>query len=234
MQDARLYLRPYSNFDIATAAVASPTGAKLEVRYGRGMISIGATTAAGFDALAQHWDVVETEAKHRGHVADRSKWRLVGLCHIADTMNQAKRDVEYGIEHWFHYFKEIAAFPQMSMPGQSAKEMIAFINDSGFGAIGTPEMCRAQIERLWKQSNGGFGACLTLAHNWANFDATKKSYELIAREVFPHFQGQHHSTMRAAIRAQKMRPDLAVVHAKAVETAQAIYDSEKAARTAAE
>jgi limonene 1,2-monooxygenase len=31
----------------------------------------------------------------------------------------------------------------MSMPGQSAKEMIDFINDSGFGAIGTPEMCRA-------------------------------------------------------------------------------------------
>jgi len=234
LQDARLHLRPYSNFDIATAAVASPTGAKLAGRYGTGMISIGATTAAGFDALALHWDVVETEARHHGHVADRSKWRLVGLCHIADTMDQAKRDVEYGIEHWFHYFQEIAAFPQMSMPGQNAKEMIDFINDSGFGAIGTPEMCRAQIERLWKQSNGGFGAYLTLAHNWAKSDATKKSYELIAREVFPHFQGQHHSTMRAAIRAQKMRPDLAVVHAKAVETAQAIYDSEKAARTAAE
>lgn len=234
LQDARLHLRPYSNFDIATAAVASPTGAKLAGRYGTGMISIGATTAAGFDALALHWNVVETEAKHHGHVADRSKWRLVGLCHIAETMEQAKRDVEYGIEHWFHYFQEIAAFPQMSMPGQNAKEMIDFINDSGFGAIGTPEMCRAQIERLWKQSNGGFGAYLTLAHNWANFEATKKSYELIAREVFPHFQGQHYSTMQAAIRAQKMRPDLAVVHAKAVETAQAIYDSEKAARAAAE
>ena len=156
------------------------------------------------------------------------------MTHWLGLTQEYKRDVEYGIEHWFHYFQEIAAFPQMSMPGQSAKEMIAFINDSGFGAIGTPEMCRAQIERLWKQSNGGFGAYLTLAHNWAKSDATKKSYELIAREVFPHFQGQHHSTMRAAIRAQKMRPDLAVVHAKAVETAQAIYDSEKAARTAAE
>ena len=99
MQDARLYLRPYSNFDIATAAVASPTGAKLAGRYGKGMISIDATTAAGFDSLAQHWDVVETGAKHHRHVADRSTWRLVGLCHIADTMNQAKRDVEYGIEH---------------------------------------------------------------------------------------------------------------------------------------
>ncbi|WP_299737327.1 LLM class flavin-dependent oxidoreductase [uncultured Roseobacter sp.] len=231
LKDARLHLRPYSNFDLATAAVASPTGPKLAGKYGTGMISIGATTAAGFDALALHWDVIEEEAKHYGHTPDRSKWRLVGLCHIAETMEQAHRDVEYGIEHWFNYFQEIAAFPQMSMPGQNAKEMIDFINDSGFGAIGTPEMCRAQIDRLWKQSNGGFGAYLMLAHNWANFDATRRSYELIAREVFPHFQGQHMSTMNAAMRAQKMRPELAEIHAKAVETAQTNYAAEKENRT---
>lgn len=230
LKDARLHLRPYSNFDLATAAVASPTGPKLAGKYGTGMISIGATTAAGFDALALHWDVIEEEAKHYGHTPDRSKWRLVGLCHIAETMEQARRDVEYGIEHWFNYFQEIAAFPQMSMPGQNAKEMIDFINDSGFGAIGTPEMCRAQIDRLWKQSNGGFGAYLMLAHNWANFDATRRSYELIAREVFPHFQGQHLSTMNAAMRAQKMRPELAEIHAKAVETAQSNYAAEKESR----
>lgn len=230
LKDARLHLRPYSNFDLATAAVASPTGPKLAGKYGTGMISIGATTAAGFDALALHWDVIEEEAKHYGHTPDRSKWRLVGLCHIAETMEQAKRDVEYGIEHWFNYFQEIAAFPQMSMPGQNAKEMIDFINDSGFGAIGTPEMCRAQIDRLWTQSNGGFGAYLMLAHNWANFDATRRSYELIAREVFPHFQGQHLSTMNAAMRAQKMRPELAEIHAKAVETAQNNYAVEKEKR----
>ncbi len=231
LKDARLHLRPYSNFDLATAAVASPTGPKLAGKYGTGMISIGATTAAGFDALALHWDVIEEEAKHYGHTPDRSKWRLVGLCHIAETMEQARRDVEYGIEHWFNYFQEIAAFPQMSMPGQNAREMIDFINDSGFGAIGTPEMCRAQIDRLWKQSNGGFGAYLMLAHNWANFDATRRSYELIAREVFPHFQGQHMSTMNAAMRARKMRPELAEIHARAVETAQTNYAAEKESRT---
>jgi limonene 1,2-monooxygenase len=230
LKDARLHLRPYSNFDLATAAVASPTGPKLAGKYGTGLISIGATTAAGFDALALHWDVIEEEAKHYNQQVDRSKWRLVGLCHIAETAEQARRDVEYGIEHWFNYFQEIAAFPQISMPGQNAKEMIDFINDSGFGAIGTPEMCRAQIDRLWKQSNGGFGAYLMLGHNWANFEATKRSYDLIAREVFPHFQGQHMSTMNAAVRAQKMRPELAEIHAKAVETAQANYAAEKEGR----
>ena len=53
--------------------------------------------------------------------------------------------------------------------------------------VGTPDDCVAQIERLQKQS-GGFGCFLQLAHNWADFENTKKSYELIARYVMPKFQ----------------------------------------------
>ena len=46
LREARLHLRPYSNpvFDVAVAAVASPTGAKLAGRHGLGMLSVGATT----------------------------------------------------------------------------------------------------------------------------------------------------------------------------------------------
>ena len=232
LRDARLHLRPYSNpvFDLAVAAVASPTGPKLAGRYGCGLLSIGATTAAGFDALALHWDVMQQQAAHYGTTVDRAKWRLVGLVHCAETMEQAYRDVEYGIEQWFDYFQAVAAFPQMAVPGSNVKEMISFINDSGFGAIGTPEMVKAQIDRLWAQSNGGFGAYLMLAHNWANFDATRRSYDLIAREVFPHFQGHHRSTMDASARARAARPALADVHMKAVEAAGQKYAAEVAAR----
>jgi limonene 1,2-monooxygenase len=230
LHEARLHLRPYSDFDVAVPAVASPTGARLAGRHGIGMLSVGATTAAGFDALALHWNVVEEEARVHGKAVDRSKWRLVGMVHIAETTEQARRDVEYGIEQWFHYFQDVAAFPQMAVHGTNAKEMIDFVNDSGLGAIGTPEMCRAQIERLWAQSNGGFGAYLLLAHNWADFEATKRSYRLIAREVMPHFQGQHHSTVQAALRAQKARPDLAAIHMQAVDAAKERYEAERAAR----
>jgi limonene 1,2-monooxygenase len=232
LRDARLHLRPYSNpvFDLAVAAVASPTGPKLAGRYGCGLLSIGATTAAGFDALALHWDVMQQQAAHYGTTVDRAKWRLVGLVHCAETMEQAYRDVEYGIEQWFDYFQAVAAFPQMAVPGANVKEMISFINDSGFGAIGTPDMVKAQIDRLWAQSSGGFGAYLMLAHNWANFDATRRSYELIARHVFPHFQGQHQSTMQAAERARAARPALADVHMKAVEAAGQKFAAEVAQR----
>ncbi len=232
LQDARLHLRPYSDplFDVAVAAVSSPTGARLAGRHGVGLLSIGATTAAGFDALAHHWGILEEQAKRHGKAVDRSKWRLVGLVHCAETMEQAYRDVEYGIEQWFNYFQAVAAFPQMSMPGSNVKEMIAFINNSGLGAIGTPEMCTAQIERLQAQSNGGFGAYLLLAHNWANPQATLRNYELIARHVMPKFQGHERATTGAAQRAQAARPALAEVHAQAVEAANQRYAAEVGVR----
>ena len=231
LRDAQLHLRPYSNplFDITVAAVASPTGPRLAGRHGIGLLSIGATSAAGFDALALHWGVLEEQARRHNKAVDRSKWRLVGLVHCAETMEQAYRDVEYGIEQWFHYFQDVAAFPQMAMPGSNVKEMIAFINESGFGAIGTPEMCTAQIERLRAQSNGGFGAYLMLAHNWANQQATLRSYELIARHVMPRFQGQEQATLNAVQRAQAARSALSEVHAKAVEAATQRYQAELAA-----
>ena len=114
---------------------------------------------------------MEERARHFGTTVDRASWRLVGLVHCAETTEQAYRDVEFGIEQWFKYFQTVAAFPQMSVTGTTVGEMIAFINSSGLGAIGTPEMCTEQIDRLMKQSNGGFGAYLLLAHEWAKHGA---------------------------------------------------------------
>lgn len=229
LKEARLHLRPYSNplFDIAVAAVASPTGPKLAGRHGVGLLSIGATTAAGFDALALHWNVLEEQAQSHGRAVDRSKWRLVGMVHCAETKEQAYKDVEYGIEHWFRYMQSVAAFPQMSVSGTNVQEMISFVNDSGLGAIGTADMCVEQIDRLMKQSNGGFGCYLMLAHNWANPQATLRSYELVARHVMPQFQGQAHPTLDAARRAAAARPELAAIHMKAVEAAIQRYADER-------
>ncbi|MEN3265980.1 LLM class flavin-dependent oxidoreductase, partial [Pseudonocardia sp.] len=174
--DARLHLRPYTepHFDIAVAAVASPTGPRLAGRYGLGLLSVGATlTPEGFDALGHHWGVAEERAQAYGQTVDRKDWRLVGLVHAAETREQAYKDVEHGIEQWFRYFEGVAAFPQMGIEGEHAKrEMVDFVNTSGVGAIGTWEDVAAQISKLQTQSNGGFGAYLMLAHEWANPEAT--------------------------------------------------------------
>jgi len=108
--------------------------------------------------------------------------------------------------------------------------MIAFVNSSGLGAIGTPEMCTEQIDRLMKQSKGGFGAYLLLAHEWANPDATRRSYELIARHVMPQFQGQAGSTLEAKKRAEAARPVLAEQQAQAVAAMTEKHKAERQAR----
>ena len=113
--------------------------------------------------------------------------------------------------------------------GTTVRECIDFVNEAGVGTIGTPEDAVDQIERLWKQSNGGFGAYLQLAHDWAAPAAKFRSYELFARHVAPRFQGQHHSTLEAKARARAARPVLVQSNLAAVEQATAKYEAERAA-----
>jgi limonene 1,2-monooxygenase len=206
--DARLHLRPYSDplFDVAVAAVASPTGPRLAGRHGVGLLSVGATLSPeGFDALAHHWNVMEERAGAFGTTVDRSKWRLVGIMHVAETKEQAYRDVEHGIEAWFNYFQKVAAFPQMGVEGNTnIKDMIDFVNEGGIGVVGTPDEAVAQVQKLADQS-GGFGAMLLMAHEWANPEATRRSYELIAQHVMPRFQGHAQPSLDAAQRASTAR-----------------------------
>lgn len=209
--DAKLQLAPYSDggIPLSVAAVASPTGARLAGKHGIGLLSIGATlTVEGFNALSYHWGIVEERAAAFGTQVDRKNWSLVGLFHLAETEKQAREEVKFGIEPWFHYFQKVAAFPQMTMPGEQLDEMIDVINDNGAGVIGTPDRAREQVQRLWDQS-GGFGCMLQMGHEWANPAATRRSAELFAAEVMPHFQGQAQPTLDAAALAGQARENLA-------------------------
>ena len=226
--DARLQLAPYSadGIPLAVAGMISPTGARLAGKHGIGLLSIGATLVAeGFDALAYHWGIVEERAAAFGTQADRANWTLVGPMHIAETEEQARADVRFGIQPWFRYFQKVAAFPQMTMPGDQVDEMISTINEAGTGVIGTPEMARDQVQRLWDQS-GGFGCMLQMGHEWANPAATKRSAELFAAEVMPHFQGQVQPTLDAATRASDAREDLAQTQLQAIDHMTKKYQDE--------
>src|SRR5690606_13068034 len=155
--------------------------------HGCAMLSIGATQRAGFDMLAHHWDVFEEESAAHGHVPDRRGWRLVSQIHIAETREQADRDVEFGLADYIEYFRKVAALPVV--PEGGPEDLADQINASGVGVIGTPDDAIELIERLWEQSDGGFGTFLVQAHEWADVEATHKSFELLSRYVMPRFDG---------------------------------------------
>ncbi|MDO8421475.1 MAG: LLM class flavin-dependent oxidoreductase [Parvibaculum sp.] len=186
LNNARLQMTPYSrpHVDIAVASQVSPTGANAAGRHGVGMLSIGATSAGGFNALATNWAICEDNAKDNGNTVDRNNWRLVGPVHIAETREKARENVRFGLEKWLYYFREVAALPLAPTDGTDPVDALIA---SGMAVIGTPDDAIAQISRLQEQS-GGFGAFLQMGHNWADFENTKKSYEMMARYVHPKFQ----------------------------------------------
>lgn len=186
--EAVLQMAPYSDFDIAVAASISPAGAKLAGRYGVGMLSIAATEPMAFEVLAQNWRVVEEQAAEHGHVPDRAAWRLMGPMHIADTVEEARENCRFGLEWVFDYLNHIIPTGADGVE-RSYDEVVDHMNDTGRGVIGTPDMAIAQIQRLLDQS-GGFGCYLFLGADLADWEATKRHYELVAQEVMPRFRGQ--------------------------------------------
>ena len=231
--EARLQLRPYQRPfpEVAVAAQVSPAGPRAAGRFGCSLLSIGATSAAGgFDILGAHWDVMEERAAEFGTVVDRSKWRLVGPMHLADTKEQAIADVAFGLEEWVDYFQRVAALP-LAPDTTNFESLVDALIASGFAVIGTVEDAIAQIDRLRTQS-GGFGSFLLMGHEWADTAATRHSYELFARYVAPQFQGTSQTLTASRDWAAENRPQFIGAAGNAVMSAIQKHHEEKATKSA--
>jgi len=189
LNEARLQLLGYSRpmMEMAVACSRSPVGAVAAGKHGIGMLSIGGSSDESLAKYAANWSVLEENAKAAGKATDRSKWRIVTLAHISTSREQARKDMEFGLAEYVRYYTEVATFPIIP-PG--IENPVDYLINEGVACIGTPDDCIRHFERMWQGSNGGFGAVLLLAHNWADWEATKRSYELMARYVHPHFQRQ--------------------------------------------
>jgi limonene 1,2-monooxygenase len=230
LRNARLQLRPYTkpHFEVAVAAQVSPAGPRAAGRFGCGMLSIGATSAGGFDILGHHWLTVEERATEFGTTADRASWRLVGPMHIAETRAQAVADVAFGLEQWVDYFQRVAALP-LAPATDNHGDLVEALNASGFAVIGTPDDAVAQIQRLAEQS-GGYGTYLLMAHEWADRPQTLRSYELFSRYVMPEVTG-HAATLTASRDwAAENRPEFIGAAGSAVMSAIQQHAAERAAK----
>ncbi len=181
--NATCQLKPYTwpHPEIAVASSVTPSGGKLAGKHGFGMLCVAATQAGGYDALGINWKIANETAAANGKVMDPSRLRLVGPVHIAPTREEAWANIQFGVHQWLDYFGRINPAGQvMQRDGDPVQNMI----DDGIAVVGTPDDAIAQIRRL-REKQGDFGVFLQLAHNWANFDKTKQSYELWRRHVNP-------------------------------------------------
>lgn len=188
LNKARSHLLPYTkpHPPIAVASAVTPSGGMLAGRHGFGMLCVAATESAGFDVLDENWKIANEVAAEHGKAMDPQQLRLVVPMHIAKSREQARADVKEGLARWVEYFDRVAPAGMRGMSG--AGDPADLLVDSGRAVIGTPDDAIAMIEKL-QAKQGEFGVVLFQAHNWADWDETKKSYELYARFVMPHFAG---------------------------------------------
>ena len=187
LNKARTHLLPYTkpHPEIAVASAITPSGGMLAGRHGFGMLCVAATETAGFDVLDENWKIANEVAAEHGKTMDPAKLRLVVPMHIAPTREQARAEVKDGIARWAEYFDRVAPAGMRGMSGGDVAEIMV---NAGRAVIGTPDDAIAMIEKL-QAKQGEFGVILFQAHNWAEWDETRRSYELYARFVMPHFAG---------------------------------------------
>ena len=194
LRDAALHILPMQeNMPMVTASSISPSGMQLAGKYGMGVLSIASTSTEGLQALPTQWGFAEEAAEAHGQKVDRRNWRVMMAWHIAETREQARAEAMHGLHRWHNEYN----VGVLGRPGAVhvddplvLLEQVAERGADGGGAavIGTPDDLIQAIQRL-QQVTGGFGVVLGFAHDWANVEATRRSWDLVARYVIPAVNG---------------------------------------------
>jgi len=188
----RLQLRSYQQPRMPLAIASSGNAISLELAGKHGMLflSPAGKNIRNNQSKAEQWNKVEAIAAKHGTATSRDNWRIATCVYLADSKEEAWRDVEASIARDMEYFASIGLkAPYESYPGQPLHEITARSGaDRRDWIIGTPEDAIAQIERMQAET-GGFGGLLLSTHEWTGTEKLRRSYELFARYVIPHFRG---------------------------------------------
>jgi limonene 1,2-monooxygenase len=185
--DAQLQLDPYSDFEVALTSMMSANGPTLAGRYGLGLLQLSGLTTEGMQVLPDHLSVMAKEAEVAGAQLPDRGVRVVGIMHLAETRDQAIKDIEYGLDAYFNYTQDVIG--GATVAGRSLSSRLEWVLDAGRALVGTPAEAIERLEELDEVSGGQVGAFLHWSQEWASPEATNHSYELFARHVVPAFQG---------------------------------------------
>jgi limonene 1,2-monooxygenase len=157
----------------------TPVGSQLAGKYGLGILTHGAGDVDG------SWKLAEANGAEHGNQLDRKNLRVVVNFHLAESRADVVRAVEFGLEPWMRYLEALnpKSYAETRAKGGSDPEKIIAARG---GLIGTPDDAAEFLEGLWERT-GGFGCLVMTGTNWMDFEATKRSYELMARYVLPRF-----------------------------------------------
>ena len=189
MNEAVLQLRPYQDpiVPVAVASVESPAGVTLAGKHGASVLSLSVPRdTIRKTSLAELWSIAEETAAEHGKTMHRKDWGVVMGVHLADSKEQAFKDIKEGAANVVtEYFGRTLG---NEVPDVPRDQIVDYMVDHNQWIVGTPDDCIAGIQRL-QELTGGFGKFMMRVEDWAPRDKIHRSYELLARYVMPYFQG---------------------------------------------
>jgi limonene 1,2-monooxygenase len=191
LQDAALQILPLQeDMPFVVASMISPSGMTLAGKYGIGVFSLGSNSTQGLMALSQQWEFAEDSAKKHGTTVNRADWRVLMSWHIAETREQAFREAGAGLMRWHNEYNVGTLMRPGLEPFKSVDDALekSAVGENASAAIGTPDDLVKAIKRVMTIS-GGAGAIVGFAHDWANPENTRRSWDMVARYVIPEING---------------------------------------------
>jgi limonene 1,2-monooxygenase len=199
LDDAALQILPFQeSIPMAAASSISPSGMKLAGKFGMGALSIASNSTEGLQSLPTQWAFAEESAMQHGQTVNRADWRVLMSWHLAGSREQARSEAVDGLQNWHNNYNVKVLGRPNAVHVEDKWKLLDMTSTSGGGAsvIGTPDDMTQAILSLVKVT-GGFGTVLGFAHDWADREATMRSWELFARYVIPEVNGALRS-MRAS------------------------------------
>lgn len=191
IRQMRLQLRSYQQprMPLAIASSGNPVSLELAGKHGMLFLSPAGKNVRNNQTKAEQWKKVESIAAAHGTPMSRHNWRIATCVYLAESREEAWRDVEANLGRDMVYFASIGLkAPYESYPGQPLYEITPRSGaDRRDWIIGTPDDAIVEIERLQSET-GGFGGLLLATHEWTSTEKLRRSYELFARYVMPHFR----------------------------------------------
>jgi limonene 1,2-monooxygenase len=227
LNEARLSVGCYSRptMELAITSIRSPAGALAAGRHGTGLLVLSGVDDASMRHHVSNWNIYEETCRRHGHVADRSRWQFAIQIHLAETRAQALKDVAYGLEKWIGYANDIV--PAANAAPRGLPDPAGWMVENERAIIGTPDDAVAKIEHLL-EITGGFGGVLVFAQDWANWQATQRSFELIAEEVRPRLRNSNVLRQASYDRNAPIQEANRALARAGIEEAQARYEAAKA------
>ena len=189
LKDAKLQVASYTQpmMEMAVTSVRSPSGALCAGKYGAGLLVLGGISDEALERQTANWKICEDTAAENNRTIERRQWRITVFIHLAATRKQAEKDCKFGLQKWVDYSHHV--LPDSPFPPEE-KDPLRWGIDSKLLLVGTPDDAVREIQRV-QAATGGFGTLLCFANNFADWEASKRSYELLARYVMPHFKGSN-------------------------------------------